>query len=99
LLEPDPDFDGGVFTSSYSDCENNLGYYSTTTKIWNCPWVVNSLSNWLTTDGLKIVVDTSLATASTTIYTVTSWYYLWCACTGSTYIGYGLEGSRFYFKI
>jgi hypothetical protein len=87
-LEPDPNFYGGGLSSSNNDCEHDFGYYDAATKIWNCPWDVNSKLNWLTTDGFKIVVDTSLATASTTIYSVSTYYYLWCACTDSTYLYY-----------
>ncbi len=83
VLEPDPDFnDGGAFYTNKIDCSNDSSYYNDVTQIWNCPWDVNSLSNWLTTDGTKIVVDTSLATASTTVYSVKTIYYLWCKCTG-----------------
>ncbi len=60
---------------------------------------MNSKSNWLTTDGNKIVVDTSLASASTTIYTVYTYYHLWCACTGSSYSRYTYKYAYFYFQI
>jgi hypothetical protein len=68
MLEPDPDFFGDVLATSAIDCNNDLAYFDAATKTWNCPWVVNSKSNWLTTDGYKIVVDTMLAPSSTTIY-------------------------------
>jgi hypothetical protein len=68
MLEPDPDFYGGAISNTASDCNLNIGYYNSTSKKWNCPWPVNSLTSWLKTDGFKIVVDTSLATASSTIY-------------------------------
>jgi hypothetical protein len=84
MVEPDPDFSGGTLSSYTFDCNSDLSYYTAASKTWNCLWDVNSKSNWLITDGLKIVVDTTLATASTTRYSVTTNYYLWCACTGST---------------
>jgi hypothetical protein len=68
MLEPDPDFSGGAIYTSFRDCSNNLTYFNSTTKTWNCPWDVNSKSNWLTTDGYKITIDTNLAPASTTRY-------------------------------
>jgi hypothetical protein len=68
ILEPDPDFNGGAISSSTLDCANDLSYYNSATQTWNCPWDVNSLSSWLTTDGIKIVVDTNLAPESTTVY-------------------------------
>ncbi len=43
------------------------------------------MSTWLTTDGTKIAVDTSLAPSSTELYYVYTSYELWCACTDSTY--------------
>jgi hypothetical protein len=98
-LEPDPEFIGGALSNSYVNCNNNLAYYNSATKIWNCPWDVNSKSNWLTTDGNKIVVETSLAPASTTIYTVLTLCYLWCACTGSSYSRYTYGYAYFYFCI
>ncbi len=100
MLEPDPDFTGGVLFTYANDCNNKITYYNAATKTWNCPWAVNSKSNWLTTDGSKIVIDTSLATASTTVYFVTTKYYLWCACTGSTYTNtWSNKDAYFYFKI
>ena len=60
---------------------------------------MNSKSNWLTTDGTKIVVDTSKATASTTMYGVETGYYLWCACSSSTYSRYDYEYAYLYFQI
>ncbi len=71
MLEPDLYFYGGAISTSFTvDCNHNLTYFDTVTKTWTCPWDVNSKSNWLTTDGTKIVIDTSLAPASTTIYSV-----------------------------
>jgi hypothetical protein len=97
-LEPDPDFYGGTISTSVIDCSSNIDYYNATTKVWNCPWHVNSLSNWLTTDGTKIVVDTNLVPAST-VYRVTTIFKLWCACTGTTYTRYSGTSSSFYFCI
>jgi hypothetical protein len=75
-------------------------YFDPTTKIWNCPWDVNPKSNWLITDGTKIVVDTSKALASTTKYKVVTKYYLWCACSGSAYTDtYYEKTATFYFQI
>ncbi len=72
MLEPNPYFSGGaIYTSQAKNCNHEISqYFNSTTKTWKCPWDVNSKSNWLTTDGTKIVVDASLATASTTRYTV-----------------------------
>ncbi len=72
MLEPDPYFYGGAISTSFTvNCNHNLTqYFDSATKTWNCPWDVNSKSNWLTTDGTKLVVDTNLAPASTT------WYYV-----------------------
>jgi hypothetical protein len=70
ILEPDPYIWGGSLSNSAYNCNNNLNYFDSTNKTWNCPWDVNSKSNWLATDGTKIVVDTSKATASTTVYDV-----------------------------
>ena len=70
MLEPDPDFVGGDLTSNVTDCNHDITYFDSTTKTWTCPWDVNSKSNWLTTDGTKIVVNTNLAPASTIRYTV-----------------------------
>jgi hypothetical protein len=99
MLEPDPDFNGGVLTESDDDCQNNIVYYSAANKIWDCPWVVNSKSNWLKTDGFKIVVDTSLATASSILYRVYTFYSLWCACTDSVYQYKTKRDGNFYFQI
>ncbi len=98
-LEPDPDFYGGDFDYFGVDCNSNIAYFDTATKIWNCPWEVNSNSNWLTTDGYKIVVDTSLAPASSTEYEVTTIWYLWCTCSDSTYTQYSDTSDYFYFQI
>jgi hypothetical protein len=100
VLEPDPDFGGGVLSDVSNDCSHTWSKFDTTSKTWSCTWNVNSDSNWLTTDGTKIVVDTSLATASSTYYYSTTWYYLWCACSGTTYTYYGdMKGDTFYFQI
>ena len=85
MLEPDPEFNGGSIYTYGGNCNRDLTKFNYSTKTWNCPWDVNSKSNWLTTDGTKIVVDTSKALASTTKYKVETKYYLWCACSGSTY--------------
>jgi hypothetical protein len=61
MLEPDPNFSGGVLQTTVLDCNHDITYYNAATKTWNCLWDVNSKSNWLTTDGYKIVVDTNLA--------------------------------------
>ena len=82
---PDPDFYGGGLDTSAWDCNGNFGYFDSTIKKWNCPWVVNSKSNWLKTDGYNLFIDTSLATASVTLYRVATCNLLWCTCTGSTY--------------
>jgi hypothetical protein len=70
MLEPDPNFTGSPLYAYNSDCKNNFVYFDTANKKWNCPWEVNSKSNWLTTDGTKIVIDTSLAPISFTFFTV-----------------------------
>jgi hypothetical protein len=98
-LEPDPDFYGGTISTGDIDCSSNIDYYNATTKIWNCPWDVNSLSNWLTTDGFKIVVDTSLVTASAEVFEVYTIFKLWCACTGTTYTQYSYTSAEFFFQI
>jgi hypothetical protein len=100
MLEPDPYFIGGVLYNPWADnCKHNLVYFNATTKTWNCPWDVNSLSNWLTTDGIKIVVDTSLAPASVAVYYVETKYHLWCTCTDSTYTQYSSRSAYFYIQI
>jgi hypothetical protein len=68
-LEPDPYFNNALGNSAIN-CNNTLDYFDSAAKTWNCPWDVNSKSNWLTTDGTKIVIDTSMAAASTTVYYV-----------------------------
>jgi hypothetical protein len=82
---PDPDFYGGGLDTGAWDCGGNLGYFDSTNNKWNCPWDVNSKSNWLKTDGINLVIDTSLATASLTVYEVSTCNTLWCACTDSTF--------------
>ena len=67
-LEPDPAISGGVLNNQADNCKNDLSYFNTTTKTWNCPWDVNSLSSWLKTDGTKIDVNTNLAPSSTGLY-------------------------------
>jgi hypothetical protein len=69
MLEPNPDFYASLYTIAI-DCNHEISYFDTVTKTWTCPWDVNSKSNWLTTDGTKIVVNTNLAPASTIRYTV-----------------------------
>ena len=96
-LEPDPDFSGGSITTSVTDCGGNIANFNTATKTWSCIWDVNSKSNWLTTDGFKIVVDTSLAPDSTTLYSVLTIWKLWCACSGSTYTYYTSTSASFSF--
>jgi hypothetical protein len=98
-LEPALYFYGGALYNSAINCNNNLTYFDAATKTWDCPWDVNSKSNWLTTDGTKIVIDTSKAPASTTIYEVYTNYHLWCNCIESTYTKYGSTGAYFYFQI
>jgi hypothetical protein len=98
-LEPDPIFYGGALDNSAVNCNNDLVKFNTATKTWDCTWDVNSKSNWLTTDGTKIVVDTNLAPASKTIYEVYTYYHLWCNCIDSTYTKYGSTGAYFYFQI
>jgi hypothetical protein len=94
MLEPYPYFySGALATYEAVNCNNDLAYYNTATKTWNCSWDVNSKSDWLTTDGTKIVVDTSKATASTTLYYVETGYYLWCACSDSTYTNYTYDSA------
>ncbi len=85
MLEPDLIFWGGAIDGSRNNCNHDLVYFNAVTKTWNCLWDVNNLTNWLTTDGTKIVVDTSKAPASTTVYEVEIIYILWCACD-TTYI-------------
>ncbi len=42
-LKPDPAISGGVLNNQADNCKNDLSYFNTTTKKWNCPWDVNSL--------------------------------------------------------
>jgi hypothetical protein len=60
---------------------------------------VNYLTDWLTTDGTKIVVDTSKAPASTIVYEVKTYYWLWCACSSNIYTYYVEGFASFYFQI
>jgi hypothetical protein len=70
MLEPDLYFSSGKLNNPGINCNNNLTYFDADTKTWNCPWDVNSKSNWLITDGTQIIIDTSLAPSSTTKYSV-----------------------------
>ncbi len=71
VLEPDPEFDGGLINNASSkNCNHDIAYFNSGTKTWNCVWAVNSSQSWLTTDGTKIVVNTNLVEASTQLYYV-----------------------------
>jgi hypothetical protein len=98
-LEPNPDFSGGTISTTDIDWSYDFKYFNAATKTWNCPWDVNSKSNWLTTDGTKIIVDTTKAPAYTTVYEVKTIYYLWCKCSGSTYSYEDEKSAYFYFEI
>ena len=98
-LEPNLSFTGGGISTPAVDCSNNIANYNTATKTWNCPWEINSKSDWLSTDGTKILVDTSKAPASATVYVAATSYDLWCACTDSTYTRYSSNFAYYYFQI
>ena len=88
VLEPMTTFGGGVLANLKYDCSHTWSNFDITSKTWSCPSIVNAIQNWINTDGFKIVVDTSLITASSTYYFAITWYFLWCACSGTTYTYY-----------
>jgi hypothetical protein len=101
MLEPYTYFNFGAGWKLVVDCNKNLAYFDSSTKTWNCPTDLTFMPVWLTTDGFKIAVDTNFAPASETRYEVDTYYYLWCACTGSSFARYNDTASiaRFYFQI
>jgi hypothetical protein len=71
MLEPDPEFNYQDFGYSTAvNCNNNLTYFNVQTKKWDCPWDANTKTNWLTTDGTNMVVDTSKAPSYISKYEV-----------------------------
>jgi hypothetical protein len=52
MLEPNPNFGGGALgPANFVNCNYNINYFNAATQTWNCPWDVNSKTNWLKTDG------------------------------------------------
>ena len=44
MLEPDPEFNGGLIYTYGVNCNCDLTKFNYSTKTWNCTWDVNSLS-------------------------------------------------------